>query len=72
MKSKDPQWKKLYQALQKGRRLTALDCFKLCGTMNAWKRMSDVQAQTGRVVHRDWKKVGNKRIRVFFMQGNYC
>lgn len=68
---KQPQWKLLYQAMQKGRRLTALDCFKLCGTMNAWKRMYDVNKQTGKMVHREWKKVGNKQIRIFFMKGPY-
>lgn len=67
---KTPQWKLLYWAMQKGRRLTALDCFKLCGTMNAWKRMADVRKHTGKMVYRDWKP-GKRRIREFFMKGSY-
>lgn len=71
MKPKDPQWKILYQAMQKDRRLTALDCFKLCGTKNVYGRMQDIAKQTRLTVYKDWKKVGNKWIRMWFMKVDY-
>lgn len=69
MKPTTPQWKLLYWAMQKGRRLTALDVFKLSGSLNAHKRMQDVVKQTGLMVFRGWNTVGKKRVRVFFMKG---
>lgn len=66
---KETQWKKLHQAMSKGRRLTALDGFKICGTLNMWKRIQELEKHLDTHVSRGWKHVGGKRVREFFMKG---
>ena len=65
--TKDPQWKKLYQAMKKGRRLTALDCFKLCGTLNAHKRIADLEKHLDTYVYKGWRKVKGVKLREYSM-----
>lgn len=70
MKNKPPQWQVLYWSMQKGRRLTMLDLFKLTGSLNGHKRIRDIEKHTGKMVYRDWKP-GKRKVREFFMRGNY-
>lgn len=66
---KHPQWKLLYWAMKhKRRKLTALDGFKLCGTMNMHKRISELEKHLNTYVYKGWRKVGSKRYREYSMK----
>ncbi len=65
--TKTPQWKVCWLALKKGRRLTMLDGFKLCGTLNLHKRCEDIEDHLGIVVRRGWRTVRGRRLREFYV-----
>ncbi|HJS82297.1 MAG TPA: hypothetical protein VJ742_05620 [Nitrososphaera sp.] len=66
--TKTPQWKLLYQAMQKGKRLTMLDIFKLTGSLNGHKRIDDIEKHLDTYVYKGWRKVGSKRYREYSMK----
>lgn len=60
----DSQVSKIALALRKGHTLTMLDCFRLCGTLNAHKRLDELE-QRGFKLHKGWKYHKGRRLRTW-------
>lgn len=50
------------QALKRGRTLTMLDIYLLCGSLNGHRRLAELR-QRGFRIHASFKYVGKRRIR---------
>jgi len=64
-RSVQSQTQKIYKALKAGRRLTSLSVFRLCGSLNAHKRVSEVERQYGIAVTRKPVLRNGKRLREY-------
>jgi len=63
--NKQSQNAKILKALNAGRKLTSLDVFKVSGSLNAHKRVSEIERAYGITVKRKPLVKSGRRLRVF-------